>query len=114
VSDTHDFYCICETDDEQFKVYNINMDSEFPQFEDPILTYPFEFVDSEAVTGFHCRGSSRKEKINLNKQTMVFMLHGQHLIGWNGLGQPSTISQEASNFYYLSDDKLFYLSTQEI
>ena len=41
------------------------------------------------------------------------MLHGEHLIGWPGHGDPTTISEEASNFYYLSDDKLFFLSTHE-
>ena len=116
LSDTHDFYCICETRDKLFKVYNINLDSDYPKLEDPILTYPFDLVGSESVTGFHCRGSSHKEKINLNKQTMVFMLHEEQLIGWPGQGEPKKINEEdkpASNFYYLSDDKLFFMTTEE-
>ena len=30
LSDTHDFYCICETKDEMFEVYNIDLDSADP------------------------------------------------------------------------------------
>ena len=59
------------------------------------------------------RGSSWKEKINLNKQTMCFMLHGQHLVGWNGQGTVQEISSHASNMYYLSDEKVFFMDTHE-
>lgn len=79
----------------------------------PILSYPYSAVDSEAVVGFHARGSSRKEKINLNKQTMVFMLHGNKLVGWDGTGVHEIISTEARNMYYLSDDKVFFMETHD-
>jgi hypothetical protein len=84
LSDTHDFYCICETNNQMFEFYNIDLDSPDPVIVGPLLKYPFAKVDSNKVTGFHTRGSSRKEKINLNKQTMCFMLHGEILVGWNG------------------------------
>lgn len=86
LSDTHDFYCVCETKDEMFEIYNIDLDSSDPLISKPILSYSFSEVESEHVNGFHARGSSRKEKINLNKQTMVFMLHGKKLVAWDGSG----------------------------
>ena len=32
---------------------------------------------------FHVRGSSAKEKVNLNKKVMVFFLHEKGIFHWN-------------------------------
>ena len=68
---------------------------------------------------FHVRASSRKEKINLNKALIFFMLHGSRLYGWcenstegknqltlvNSLSDdsdPSAGNAFCSNYYYIS------------
>jgi hypothetical protein len=67
LTDTHDFYCFVETLDDHFEIYTIDLDSHFPEVQGPILRYSFEKVSAFQAKGFHVRGSSRKEKINLNK-----------------------------------------------
>lgn len=67
LTDTHDFYCCCETNDDNYAIYTIDLDSDEPYVEGPILQYSFMTVKNEIACGFHVRGSSRKEKINLNK-----------------------------------------------
>jgi hypothetical protein len=44
-----------------------------------IFEYPFASVGGKAVTSFHARGSSEKEKIDLNKKLLLFMMHGSEL-----------------------------------
>jgi hypothetical protein len=74
---------------------------------------------------FHVRASSRKEKINLNKALMFFMMHGSTLYGWcegdgskvtpvNSFLEEPIPDAHCSNYYYLSDDSLFYMTSQEI
>ena len=46
LSDTHDFYCICETEEEYFEFYNIDLDSEDPEIYGPLLKYNFNQVYS--------------------------------------------------------------------
>jgi hypothetical protein len=64
-------------------LFTIDLDSDDPYVEGPILKYSFDTVQSKLAKGFHVRGSSRKEKINLNKQLLIFILHGTDLWGWN-------------------------------
>ena len=66
LSDTHDFYCICETKD-GYEIYNIDLDSPEPYLSDCLLKYTYEAVNHKFLTSFHVRSSSRKEKVNLNK-----------------------------------------------
>lgn len=83
LTDTHDFYVTVETKEKNFEVFTLDLDSSDPQIQGPILKYPFEKVQGKQIKGIHVRGSSRKEKINLNKNLMIFILHGSDLWGWN-------------------------------
>lgn len=47
LSDTHDFYLICETSQEKFEYYNIDLDSADPRITGPLLSYSFQDVDSK-------------------------------------------------------------------
>ena len=53
--------------------------------EGPLLEYSVDDVDDGRLIAFHARSSSNKEKINLNKNLMAFMLHDQKLFYWKGL-----------------------------
>ena len=44
---------------------------------------------------------------------MIFLLHGTDLWGWNSI-EMTLVSKEAHNFYYLSDDQVFFMDTEEI
>jgi hypothetical protein len=114
LTDTHDFYTLCETNDEHMEVYTIDLDCDDPFINGPILRYGFETVNHKLVSGFHVRGSSRKEKINLNKQLMVFIMHDDELWGWNSKELDRISQNQASNMYYLSDDSVCYLDTNSI
>lgn len=46
------------------------------------MHYTFEDVKNQKNNNFHVRASSKKEKINLNKKLMVFMIHGNTLYYW--------------------------------
>ena len=125
LTDTHDLYAICETEI-GFEIYNIDLDSTDPYLEGPILKYSSEQVDSGQLTDFHVRASSRKEKINLNKALILFMMHGSKLYGWcenkdgnkvspvNYNCDESNGNAFCSNYYYVSDDSLFYMTTDQI
>ena len=89
------------------------------------------------MTGFHVRGSSHKERINLNKKLIVIIKHEDELWGWNEGIQGDVITKidlnkhgieelsgaadkkeekiegplKISNFYYESDDNVFYMVT---
>ena len=67
------------------------------------------------MLGLHVRGSSSKEKINLNEILICYMLHGTNLWMWADNGQclePKKINDApASNLYYLSDREFFYMET---
>lgn len=115
LTDTHDFFAIIETTDDHFEVYHIDLDSSEPKLNGPIVRYSFDHVDDEPLKGFHARGSSHKEKINLNKSLMFFMIHGDTLWAWksscnSGL---TRIEEGVSNLYYLSDDQVFYMVTTD-
>jgi len=75
LTDTHDFYCMVETKDNHFEKYHLDLDSPNPTIEGPLLRYSFDKVGGHQLTGYHVRGSSHKEKINLNKALITFMLH---------------------------------------
>jgi len=65
------------------------------------------------VTGFHVRGSSEKEKINLNKLLSIIVLHEDDLYMWQG-NSLSLIEQKVSNLYYQSDDTVLFKTTDEV
>ena len=48
------------------------------------MHYRFEDVGGKEnkMKSFHVRASSKKEKINLNKKLMVFLIHGDTLYYW--------------------------------
>ena len=115
LTDSHDLFAIVETYDQQHEIYHINLDSEDPRLNGPILKYSWSQVDNQILKGFHVRASSAKEKINLNKVLITYMLHGTDLWSWTGKGQSlELVSNNASNLYYMSDDNLCYLSTEDI
>jgi len=114
LTDTHDYYCIVETKHETHELYHIDLDSSDPVLHGPLLTYSFSRVKDERIVDFHVRGSSHKEKINLNKVLMVYVLHGTSLYGWIEGDELKLIAHNASNLYYLSDDDVFYMQTHEI
>jgi hypothetical protein len=82
LTDTHDLFCIVETNENECQIFHIDLDDENPVIEDPICAYSLESVDYEEAKSFHVRGSSEKEKINQNKQLMCFMIHGSKLYVW--------------------------------
>lgn len=124
LTDTHDLYAICEID-EGYEVYNVDLDSMNPYLEGPILRYSYGEVGNQELLSFHVRASSRKEKINLNKALIFFMMHGGTFYGWcdckdnkvtpvNGFSEEPNIEAHCSNYYYLSDDSCFYMISEEI
>lgn len=82
LTDSHDVFIHCETFDGNNEVYNIDLDSETPYIEGPLFIYSYSDVNNQPITDFHVRASSRKEKINLNKACIAFMMHGDELYGW--------------------------------
>lgn len=77
---------MCETYDDHFEMYQIDLDDESPELKGPLKRYSFESVDNKELVQFHCRSSSIKDKINLNKLLITFMTHGTTLYFWNGHG----------------------------
>ena len=115
LTDTHDMYTIVETYQEEFQIYHIDLDSPDPRLQGPIFEYGFDLVGAKLLQSFHVRGSSKKEKINLNKVLICYMMHGNSL--WSvtpNLATPQKIDDNAHNLYYLSDDSFFYMVTEEI
>ena len=114
LTDTHDLFIICENKEEYFAIYQINLDDLNPKLK-TVLTYKFSEVDSNQVQGFHVRGSSAKERINLNKVMMCYILHGSDMFVYHkSLKTVTLIDKRASNMYYLSDDVIFYKTTEMI
>lgn len=108
-----------------YELYNIDLDSTEPYLKGPLLQYTFESVKNEPLVGFQVRSSSRKEKINLNKALICFMMHKNILYGWcesegnivtpvNSVAPDPDPNSQCSNFYYLSDDMAFFMTTKEI
>ena len=121
LTDTHDYYCIIETK-HGYELYTIDLDDLEPYFEGPLLQYTFEDVGNMPLTAFQVRASSRKEKINLNKALICFLMHKNILYGWcESAGNIVTPVNESapvpdgkiacSNFYYLSDSMAFYMTS---
>ena len=81
LTDTHDFFILCETVEAEFKIFTVNLDHENPKLLS-LFKYPMSSVKSKLVIDMHVRGSSSKEKINLNKVLMCFMLHENELYAW--------------------------------
>ena len=81
LTDTHDYFCVVETENSTFEIYHIDLDSSDPRIK-CIHSYPFSEVGGKKIVNFHCRGSSHKEKINLNQLLVCYMLHGDDLYCW--------------------------------
>ena len=123
LTDTHDFYTVVETNKETFEVHHINLDSKNPVFNpnkhgllglsSPTCSLPFKDTNGKQIDKIHIRGSSSKEKIDLNKQLMIFFKLETELWGWNS-NKFERISDKAYNVYYLSDDVFFFMETEEI
>jgi hypothetical protein len=111
ITDTYDLYIIVETKEDFFEIYTINLDGFLPKVEGPICKYPFSKVGAKGITSFHVRGSSIKEKINLNKKLLLFIMHGSDLWCYKASGEHILVQSNAFNLYYLSDDKIFYMHT---
>ena len=94
------------------EIYRVNLDDPNPIVMGPILQYPFMDVESKAITGFHVRGSTEKEKINLNKVLTILILHEDSLFLWNG-GKLISIASKVSNFDYISDDRILFKTTEQ-
>lgn len=104
-----------ETLDDHFEVYHIDLDDMDPVLQGPILRYPFKRVNEEKITAFHCRGGSQKEKINLNRALMIYIMHGESLYAWTGPGTKlQKIDTDCHNLYYMSDDVVFYMRTKTV
>tara|TARA_B110000285_G_C14900003_1_gene502770 strand:+ start:178 stop:591 length:414 start_codon:yes stop_codon:yes gene_type:complete len=123
LTDTHDLYAICEVE-LGYEVYNVDLDSVNPYLEGPVLKYSFESVKNQELLSFHVRASSRKEKINLNKALIFFMMHGHTFYGWcegdgqkvipvNSKADEPDGNAHCSNYYYQSDDALFFMISRE-
>jgi hypothetical protein len=52
----------------------------------PINSYSFDQVRQKRATAFHVRASSDKEKVNLEKSLMWFVMHEDELWGIDGSG----------------------------
>jgi hypothetical protein len=113
ITDTSDIYIMCETIDRHFEAYHIDLDSPDPYVNGPLMRYHFDKVESLPVTSFHARASSQKEKINLNKVLLFFMMHGTNLYCFSK-GKLKCVSQNAFNMAYFSDDQLFFMSKEII
>ena len=122
LSDTHDFYCVIETDHQTYAIYTVDLDSTEPYMEGPLLEYKTSEVQNQLITEFHVRSSSWKEKVNLNRSLICFMMHGNILYGWcqaeggsitpvNHFAPDPKDDAFCSNFYYYSDDSIFYMTT---
>jgi hypothetical protein len=89
LTDTHDLYIAAETKDDHFEFFHIDLDHDNPMINGPILRYSYDLVGENyesCLKGFHVRGSSKKEKINLNEILIFYMLHGTDLWSWSDNG----------------------------
>jgi len=90
ITDSYDLYIAVESIEpdgsDVFEIYTIDLDKAYPTVEGPIFKYSWDAVDSfcceGAMLAFHCRSSSKKEKINLNEILICYMLHGTNLYMW--------------------------------
>ena len=96
ITDTSDVYILCESKDEHFEAYHIDLDSPDPLIKGPVMRYCFSQVNSIPVKAFHARPSSHKETIDLNKELIFFMMHGNTLYCFLK-GALRVVSQNASN-----------------
>jgi len=81
-------YIHTETKDNKFQIFRINLDSDDPVVEGPNFEYSTQDLDgpNNEINAFHVRGSSAKEKINLNKDLICYMMHGTNLYAWTDNG----------------------------
>lgn len=82
------------------------MDSTDPDIQ-KVFEYTFIEVGSKTIEGFHVRGSSSKETIDLNKTLQIFILHEKDLWFWRD-DKIERIFQGVSNIKYFRDDQIFF------
>lgn len=113
ISDTSDVYILCETTDDHFEAYHIDLDSPDPVLNGPVMRYCFTKVAGLPVTNFHARPSSHKEKIDLNKIEMFFMMHGTTLFCFSK-GTLKVVSENAYQLVYQNEEKIYFRSQRKI
>lgn len=114
LTDTTDLYIHTETYNNECKILHVDLDDDNPKI-NLVFSYPRQRVRNKALINFHVRGSSAKEKINLNESLMCFMLHGTTLFVWReGKEHIDKIDETVDNMYYLSDKFFFYKTTKTI
>lgn len=70
-------------------------------------------VKHQKVRGFHVRGSSHKEKINISDMLVAYIMHGDDL--WCYVQNNKKLHHVddcAYNLYYMSDNTVFYAKTE--
>lgn len=72
-----------------------------------VFEYSFETVESKKILGFYVRGSSSKEKIDMNKTLQIFILHDSDLWLWKS-ENIEKILEGVSNIKRFSDDEIFF------
>ena len=77
------------------------------------MNYCFSKVFGHPVHSFHARASSHKEKINLNKVLLFFMMHGDTLYCFSN-DKLKIVSENAFHLQYFSDDQIYFMSQERI
>lgn len=93
-------------------MFQINLDSSDPYVRSE-FRYSMNSVEHQKVRGFHVRGSSHKEKINISDMLVAYIMHGDTL--WCYVQNNKKLVQvdtNAYNLYYLSDNTVFYTKTE--
>ena len=116
ITDANDLFIMCETINNTLAMFHINLDTQCPQVEGPLLEYNFDEVDSLQLNTLHVRSSSIKERINLNKNLFAFMLHGTKLVVWKGIDQMpiEVVDENVSNLTFENDEVIYYMKTEDI
>lgn len=113
LTDTHDYYCICESQDYNFHIYHIDLDDVDPRLS-LIHQYSMASVGNKPASHIHCRGGSHKEKVNLNKLLVIYIMHGNDIYCWiQGNQDLQVVSKGCKNFYYMSEDSIFYMTAEK-
>jgi hypothetical protein len=114
ITDTKDFFCIAETTDNHFELFQVDLDDPNPRLRS-IHRYTFDEVHGNQVNAFHCRGSSHKEKVDLNEKLVIYIMHGNDLYCWvQGNKKLDLVDSYCSHLYYMSDNTMFYLHSPPV
>ena len=95
----------------------------------PVLIYEYTdtAVDRKQFLQLYCRGSSQKEKIDVNQRLQVFFLHQECIYSWteierevDGRGKkmkylpPVKVSRtDSTKFYRYNNDSFFFLENKK-